>query len=203
MSWDRKKEQKRLCNEWLKDPLVNPETGRAIEKDGPTYNYYKSLCRKLKVANKPVATGKMTWRKCQEWEKNPGINPETGRRLTPGSPTYKKIEKQCKCIQKEKKLLGEYPRPDYKGMVPCKLDLGIYYSLRKHEGRWVYGPQNLYCSKIKNLCYFKDTWDYRYNHYRPIFLGIKEPDRPKISKIDSKEKQDPKYIVDKILDIFL
>jgi hypothetical protein len=179
MNWSRRKEEERLCLAWLKDPLMNPETGRAIERDGTKWKQYQLRCRKIGLNDKPVATGVMTWRKCQEWRKHPGVNPETGRRLTPGGPTYKNIEKQCVKIEKDvnMNILGSYPRPDSNGLVPAHIESGVVYILRNHEGRAVYGPLNRFNKKAVKV-YYKDTWDYKYGHYKPIFIGGREPPRP-------------------------
>lgn len=201
----KKDEENRLCLEWLKDPLMNPETGRPIEKDGPKYNEFKARCRKLGISDRPVATGVMTWRKCQEWRRSPGINPETGRKLAINGDKYKSIEKQCSSIEKElhMKLLGEYPKPDKYGLVPAHLENSIFYIIRNYQSRPVYGPLNRFSNKICNI-YFKDTWDYKYNHYRPVFIGMKEPERQNIPRNLSKTKhEDPKYVVDKILNLFM
>ena len=32
------------CKEFKKNPLINPETGRAIKKDGPTYKKLMKMC---------------------------------------------------------------------------------------------------------------------------------------------------------------
>lgn len=214
MNWSKKQEEKRLCTEWLKDPLVNPETGRAIEKDGPKYKEFQSRCIKQGISPKPVATGVMTWRKCQEWRKNPGINPETGRKLALDGPTWRSIEKKCQKIEKEERSLdmaGEYPRPDSKGLVPVYNDKGIWYTVRRYKDRNIYGPHNLYCRSATSKIYFKDTWDYRYGHYKPIFLGMKEPARdPSCSSYSSQfspqkssKRENPKYMVDSFLGLFM
>lgn len=207
MSWNKRKEEIRLCEEWLKDPLVNPKTGRPIERGGPKYQEWEHRCKKLGLSHRPVATGKMTWRKCQEFRKNPHVNPETGRKITPGSPTWKKIYKQCKCIEQKghrETILGEYPVPDKNGLVPAKRVKNSYYIVRYHESRPVYGTLNKYADNAVQV-YFKDTWDYLNGRYKPIFRNG-EPQRPvylpAISKI-KKTKENPKRAVDGFLNIFM
>ena len=75
----------KLCNEWRKNPLVNPETKRAIKADGPKYNELKKLCKetapkgsspKGKSGGSPKGcpkTGLSDF--CKKWFENKGINP--------------------------------------------------------------------------------------------------------------------------------
>lgn len=208
MSWNSEKEAKRLCEEWLKDPLVNPKTGRPIERDGPIYKKWEEKCKKLGLSHRPVATKKMTWRKCQEFKKDPHTNPETGRKITPGSPTWRSIYKQCKNIEKEFNILGEYPKPESNGLVAVKKVNDHYYIIRSYEGRPVYGPLNKYAENSIFKVYFKDTWDYINDHYKPIFVNGREPPEPRqslltgTSKTDPK-KRDPKKIVDSFFNVFM
>jgi hypothetical protein len=208
--WTENDEQKRLCLEWLKEPLVNPETGHPIERNGPTFLYWKEKSKQLNLSNLK-STGVMTWRKCQEWNKNREINPDTGRKIKIGSKTYKNIEKQCKCItQKNLNLLGEYFLPDCNGLVPCIINNNTKYVARKYNDRKIWGPLNKPAKGII-LQYYTDTWDYKNNHYRPIFIGGKAPINNNNSckniviKNSSKihNKQNPKDLVDNFLNLFL
>ena len=123
----------------------------------------------------------MSFESCKEWNKNKTINPITGRRIKAGSALYKKIEKQCMAIKGEKivNIQGEYFIPNKQGMVPCKLELNIYYVLRKiidnNVERYVYGPLNKYFRSTTKWVYFKDTWDYHNGFYKPIFMDKNEP----------------------------
>jgi hypothetical protein len=217
--WSRIDEEKRLCEMWLHEPLVNPETGLPIERNGPTFNTWKERCRNIGLESRPTATKKMTWRKCQEWRRYPDINPDTGRKISTDGPTYKWIEKQCKLIEeKELVLEGDYHYlPDQKGMVPCVLYRGTWYVLRVHEGRKIWGPLNKPAKGVK-LCYYADTWDYHYNHYKPLFIDGPQPKRvidkrrpPQSSKNDwlgktfmkTEPKENPKHVVDNIVDLFV
>ena len=56
-------EEKRLCQAWLDEPLINPSTGMPIERKGPTYQFWQGKCTRLGMSDKPPSTGKMTWRK--------------------------------------------------------------------------------------------------------------------------------------------
>ncbi len=213
--WSKLDEEKRLCEEWLNEPLVNPKTGHSIERNGPTFLMFKEQCTELGLKSVPIATKTITWRKCQEWKRYPTINPDTGRKISKNGPTYKWIEKQCKSIEeKELSLLGEYYLPDGNGMVPCVKWRDTFYVLRKYNDRKIWGPLNKHAKDVQ-LCYFLDTWDYRYNHYRPIFMNGRPPRRflkrvkPKIKDGDwlsstcNKPIESPKYIVDHVVDLFI
>ena len=41
-----------LCEKWLKNPLINPETNRKIIKDGPKYKQFKKKCEKIEKIEK-------------------------------------------------------------------------------------------------------------------------------------------------------
>lgn len=214
-NWTTKDEERRLCEMWLKDPLVNPQTGHHIKRNGQTFNKWKQRCKKLGLRAKPLNTKEMTWHKCQEWRRHPDINPETGRKITINGPTYNRIQQQCRLIQEpEIKLEGKYYLPDRLGMVPAVLDKGLWYVVRHLNQRNVWGPLNKPATKVKPH-YFSHTWDYRNNHYRPIFIGgapsspkifgnLKAPPKRMAQKSKPKPKaQDPKYMVDNILSLFL
>ena len=209
--WTSIDEERRLCNLWLNEPLINPETGHSISRNGPTFNSWKKRCKKLNLRACPRATKKMTWSKCQEWRKNPTINPDSGFKIKRGGETYKWIESQCKLIEKQGVVLeGTYFIPDTKGMVPCVKSRSTWYVLRKYNNRQVWGPLNKPAKNVK-LVYYKDTWDYTYNHYRPIYISGKAPKRigsppqlpPQRRKKPKQPKSDPKYIVDNIVDLFI
>ena len=42
------KTPEQVCREWLANPLINPRTGRTIQKNGPTYKALQNECRSLK-----------------------------------------------------------------------------------------------------------------------------------------------------------
>ena len=77
------------------------------------------------------------------------------------------------------------------------------YVVRRYNDRRVWGPLNKPARSLK-LCYYADTWDYHYNHYKPIFIGKKptkitqKPKRP----VRTRPKQNPKYFVDNIINLF-
>lgn len=209
MSWNQEKEIKKKCNEWISNPLKNPETGMPIKRNGPTFFFWKKKCIEygIKPAIKsPSRGGKMSFESCRMWKENPTINPITNRKIKMGGDLYKKIEKQCKNISNPGIiLLGEYVAPNDKGLVPCKNDSDTFYILRKYENRNVYGPLNKYFRSATTWIYFKDTWDYRNGHYKPVFLGLKEPARKKentIGSIRGPGGQRTKLDLDSIIDYF-
>ena len=207
--WSKLDEEKRLCSLWLKEPLVNPETGHSIERNGPTFNQWMERCRRIGLMNRPKATKEMTWRKCQEWRRNPSINPDTGRKIDPYGPTGKWIAKQCRTIQeRELELFGEYYLPDKNGMVPCVLYRDHYYVVRTFQERRVWGPLNKPARSIK-LYFYTFTWDYLYDHYRPIFMDSppQPPQQIKKQQLSQRKteikKSNPKYLVDTVVDLFI
>jgi hypothetical protein len=220
MFWSKRDELKRLCEEWLREPLVNPETGHPIERNGPTYQRWQKKCKELGIKHRPAATKELTWRKCQEWRRDPTINPDTGRKIQRDGPTYKWLETQCRLItEKEIELIGDYYPPDTRGMVPAVTWRGTIYIVRRCNGkeRKVWGPLNKPAKDIK-MRYYADTWDYTYKHYRPVFIGG-TPSRPRQASIkksatstssisekilsERKTEKNPKYMVDKVIDCFV
>lgn len=207
MPWTSIDEEKRLCTEWLAEPLINPETGAAIDRNGPTFLQWKERCKKLGLQSSPLATGKISWRKCMEWKNNRLINPDSGRQIKVDGPVYKWLEKQCSNIEKETVLLGEYLKPDCKGMVPCVKHADTFYVVRKLENRKVWGPLNK-PAKHLHLIFYKDTYDYRNNKYKPVYTGGPPPlkNDTRIEPIYKSVKAvatDPKKIVDQVIDIFI
>ena len=221
--WSRINEEKRLCELWLQEPLVNTQTGYPIERDGPTFNAWKERCKNAGLKYRPIATKTMTWRKCQEWKRYPNINPDTGRKRINDGPTYKWIKTQCKLIEeKEIFLEGDYYLPDQNGMVPCILYRDTWYVLRRCEERKVWGPLNKPAKNVK-LCYYTDNWDYHYNHYKPVFIDGPPPKRVvdkrkplrkrtvnnndwlsnTFIKETAQSNANPKSVVDNIVDLFI
>lgn len=192
-------EEKRLCNEWLKDPLSNPSTGMPIDLKGPTYLFWQRRCKELGLNYKPIRSNELSYRKCQEWRRTPHVNPETGKQITVGGPLYKSIERRCKTVTEPVRAVqGKYFLPDRQGLIPAfKAENGIFYIVRHIESttqsfaangqstaavpeRLVYGPLNTLTFKARtSLVYFKDTWDYRQGIYKPIFESGVEPQRPR------------------------
>lgn len=216
--WTKLDEEKRLCMLWLQEPLINPETGHSIDRDGPTFEMWKERCKNIGMKTQPTATKTMTWRKCQEWKRYPNINPDTGKKIKKDGPTFKWIEKQCQLIEEKSLVLeGDYYIPDTNGMVPSILCGGIWYVVRKYDNRKVWGPLNKPAKNVQ-LCYYMDTWDYHYKHYKPIFIDGPQPKRSaqdrslRMRRVSSgvdkilehkKPTQNSKYVVDNIIDMFI
>ena len=204
--WSKQDEEKRLCLEWLKEPLINPQTGYPIERNGPTFKLCQKKCKLYGLEHKPKPTGELTWRKYQEWKQNKGVNPETGRKIKVDGPTFKKIVKKIKTQPPEKtvKLEGTYFLPDTKGYVPCVRYLDSWYILRKWDSRKVWGPLNKPAKDVK-IVYYKSTWDYHNNHYKPVFIGGSPPKPPvvnsRVQKIVQPKQSDPKKLIDKIFNL--
>ena len=93
--------ERRLCDIWLENKTINPETGRTIQKDKGVYNKYARMCvsfkdpikakEKSKDKNKPLSEKDM----CRQWLLDRNTNPTTGRKIKTDGPMYSKISKQC------------------------------------------------------------------------------------------------------------
>lgn len=171
-------EKKIMCMKWLEDPLVNPETGKIIKKNGETYNKWKNLC--LEMGIKPEKPSEMTKGIYKNFKHNDGVNPITGRKIKKDGPTYKKLQQQSQKFVYTEKLDGEYYIPDADGYVPVVISKGRLYAMRlvtADKGDYnVYGPNNrLTVSQIKTIVHYTQTWDYKNNKYKPVFLGKKPP----------------------------
>lgn len=90
------------CIEWRNDPWINPETGRNIKIDGPMYQKLRAECGeptlgkvhgRLKSPGRPKSPKLQG--KCTEWLKDPGINPETQRKIKIDGPTYHRLRNEC------------------------------------------------------------------------------------------------------------
>lgn len=221
--WTKTDEEKRLCETWLLDPLINPETGYPIERNGPTWKEWGMRCKRIGLSGRPKATREMTWQKCQEWYRDQTVNPDSGCKIKVGGPTWKRIQRQCKGMEKTIDLPGDYYIPDKLGMVPTVKWRGHYYVIRKHNGHKIWGPLNKPAKGV-TLTYYTNTWDFNHNHYRPIFR--QGPPRPPSGVIprshtrtDTHSRQvdpgiilnsrptdrsnSPKYVVDDIIDMFI
>ena len=73
----------KLCDQWNKNPLVNPLTNKPIKQDGPTYRKIEEICKIIP--------------KCEEWRKDPTRNPITKRKVnvTAKNGIYQKLLKLC------------------------------------------------------------------------------------------------------------
>jgi hypothetical protein len=60
------KTPEQVCREWLANPLMNPRTGRRIQKDGPTYKALQDECKRntaKPLTVRPSPDGKYTYEK--------------------------------------------------------------------------------------------------------------------------------------------
>jgi hypothetical protein len=196
--WTKRDEELRLCNEWLKNPLINPETGHGIVYKGPTYKNWEDRCKKmnLKLVIKNVEINKNI---CGLWQQNPSINPLTGRKIKIDGPAYLKLQKKCgdkNMLENSITLLGNYYIPDKNGMVPCVYENNRLYVVRTLNDRRIWGPLNKPAKNI-HLEYYADTWDYKNGHFKPIFIGIGKKGEAIKTNI---QKQNNKSILNKYND---
>jgi hypothetical protein len=90
--------ERRLCDIWLENKTINPETGRAIQKDKGVYNKYAKMCISFKdpIQSKDKSK-KVNSEKdmCKQWLLDRNTNPTTGRKIKTDGPVYTRISKQC------------------------------------------------------------------------------------------------------------
>ena len=92
---NKKLTQKDLCNKWLANKTINPETSRKIKENGDVYKKLEKLCS-LNQKLKPKKDVKITQKElCDKWLINKNINPETSRKIKENGEVYKKLEKLC------------------------------------------------------------------------------------------------------------
>ena len=97
---NKKLTQKDLCDKWLANKTINPETSRKIKENG---DVYKKLEKKCSLKQKPKKDVKITQKDlCDKWLANKTINPETSRKIKENGDVYKKLEKLCSLNQKLK-----------------------------------------------------------------------------------------------------
>lgn len=91
------------CDKWKQTPHINPRTNRRISPTGKVYKELERDCGSPKLVGKHYGPIKHTSppRKgnyapfCDEWFRQPHVNPRTGRAIKVGGPTFKAIEKEC------------------------------------------------------------------------------------------------------------
>jgi len=101
-SRDKKKESLNICDEWFKNPNINPETKKSIKKNGQVYKKLFKLCDEKKVKSSEKVSKKLsssdsskTKQLCDQWIKNPTINPETGYKIKIDGPKYNYFKSLC------------------------------------------------------------------------------------------------------------
>ena len=99
---NKKLTQKEICDKWLQDKNINPETKRKITENGEVY---KKLSKKCSLNQKPKKDAKLTQKEiCDKWLKDKNINPETSRKIKENGEIYKKLSKLCSLNQKVKSI---------------------------------------------------------------------------------------------------
>jgi hypothetical protein len=98
-----------ICKEWIKNPTINPRTHRKISPQGKIYKNFEKDCNKtLKMRRLPSDDMRRVplrvERVCEEWFKNPNINPRTKRRIKNNGLVYKNLKIECGDKQKRKSL---------------------------------------------------------------------------------------------------
>ena len=94
---NKKLTKKDLCDKWLTNKTINPETSRKIKENGDVYKKLEKLCSlNQKLNQKPKKDVKITQKDlCDKWLTNKTINPETSRKIKENGDVYKKLEKLC------------------------------------------------------------------------------------------------------------
>jgi hypothetical protein len=90
---NKKLTQKDLCNKWLANKTINPETSRKIKENGDVYNKLQKLCSLNQKPKKEAKIGQKDL--CDKWLANKTINPETSRKIKENGDVYKKLQKLC------------------------------------------------------------------------------------------------------------
>ncbi len=94
MSNNKKLNQKEICDKWLLNKTINPETLRKIKENGDVYKKLEKKCSLNQKEEKPKKDI------CDKWLANKTINPETLRKIKKNGDVYKKLEKICSLNQK-------------------------------------------------------------------------------------------------------
>jgi hypothetical protein len=79
--------KKDICDKWLKNKTINPETSRKIKENGPIYKKLQKKCSLNPLNQKEI---------CDKWLKNKTINPETSRKIKENGVVFKELQKKCK-----------------------------------------------------------------------------------------------------------
>jgi hypothetical protein len=83
-----------ICNKWLANKNINPETSRKIKETGAIYKKLFKECS-IKPLNNDKNDKKDKNDKCNKWLVNKNINPETSRAIKETGAIYKKLLKEC------------------------------------------------------------------------------------------------------------
>lgn len=105
---------KRLCDEWNLNKNINPITKRNIKINGPVYNNLEKNCSNIGNVRNSRDKKKESLNICDEWFKNPNINPETKKSIKKNGQVYKKLLKLCdeKKVKSSKKVIKKSSSSD-------------------------------------------------------------------------------------------
>lgn len=118
---------KTLCEDFERNPGVNPISGRKLQIGKKMYNDIKKDCEEIlkdkrvemqpsemhqaslhrisqsiKPKTKtPSSKSKITLEQCDELEKNPGVNPITNRKIQVGKKTYNELKADCEELENQ------------------------------------------------------------------------------------------------------
>ena len=113
---------KELCDKWLANKNVNPETMRKITTTGAIYKKLSKKCS-LNPNPNPNPNIKITQNEiCNKWLANKNVNPETMRKITETGAIYKKLEKKC--------LIKAFIKPSTKSSTKPSIRPSIKPSIR-------------------------------------------------------------------------
>lgn len=73
------------CDEWDAEPDRNPQTGKIIKVDGPTYRAIEKKCKSAVVSRSD----------CNKWKKRPDRNPINGDYMVIGGGAYNSFGYMC------------------------------------------------------------------------------------------------------------
>ena len=86
--------KKEICDKWLKDKTVNPQTLRKIKENGAVYKELQKKCSLNQKSEKNVKLSKKEI--CDKWLKDKTVNPQTLRKIKENGAVYKELQKNCK-----------------------------------------------------------------------------------------------------------
>lgn len=105
--------RKNPCEEFLKNPHINPRTRRQISPEG---NVYKKLMRECSTPSRAQSRARSRARSrkhpCEEFLKNSNINPKTGRKISPEGNVYKKLVRECERYRRRKEVIENLIKAD-------------------------------------------------------------------------------------------
>ncbi|AAS18054.1 unknown [Singapore grouper iridovirus] len=79
------------CDEFHRDPSVNPATGRPIKYGGPAFRKLLRECGDAEPRRRPLTSNEM----CDEFRRDPTKNPITGRTIKTGGPVHTRLLGEC------------------------------------------------------------------------------------------------------------